>query len=81
MLEIDWDVILLRFARVRLFLLLCYFIKSRRSVCFYAELTPNKTPKLKLFCNSCLEFFESEKFVNDILQFLVVIELELELEY
>lgn len=36
-----------------------------------------KNPKLKFFCVE----FESEKFVNDTLQFLMVIELELELEY
>lgn len=33
-----------------------------------------------VLCNICVEFSKSEKFVNDILQFLVVIELELELE-
>lgn len=36
-----------------------------------------KNPKLKFFCVE----FESENFINDILQFFIVTELELELEY
>lgn len=61
----------------------CFFVKFinlKDLFVFMLNYSKQKSKTRIVLCNICVEFSESEKFVNDILQFLVVIELELELE-
>lgn len=61
----------------------CFFVKFinlEDLFVFMLNYFKQKSKTRIVLCNICVEFSESEKFVNDILQFLVVIELELELE-
>lgn len=61
----------------------CFFVKFinlEDLFIFMLNYFKQKSKTRIVLCNICVKFSESEKFVNDILQFLVVIELELELE-